>query len=181
MDAQRFLALEKPLGRNRPFGPFESSTVGRAQRIAIQNLAGEALNEVRAPWPGSLESIRRDLQLLHLAERQEPSIVASFLHQDLLDTSRPSEDSYSLLVVGEAAGNRWERTFTWYRPVREGGKGAPRFFSQLDWDEDGSTEVLLEVFGAEARWWAALSREGGRWTVHFQDPCGVPGAGEEER
>jgi hypothetical protein len=43
----------------------------------------------------------------------------------------------------------------------------------MDWDGDGEEEILLEVFGADARWWAALDRENGAWSIAFQDPCGA--------
>ena len=178
IDAQRFLALEKPQGMQRTFGTFEPLTIARAHRIAIQNLAGEALNEVGAQWPGSLEDIRQDFQVFLLPEEEGPSVVASFIHQDRLGVSPAPENAYSLLVLGEAAETRWQRTFTWFRPVSEEGKGAPRFFSHLDWDGDGFDEILLEVFGSESRWWAALGREAGEWRVTFQDPCGMPGTGE---
>ena len=174
IDAQRFLALEKAQGSQRPFGFLEPLTIARGHRTAVQNLAGEALNEVQAPWPGSLENIRQDFQVFRLPEEEGLSLVASFIHQDSLGVSPPPEDAYSLLILGEAAGTRWERTFTWFRPVGEEGKGAPRFFSHLDWDGDGSDEILLEVFGAENRWWAALGREAGEWRITFQDPCGIP-------
>ena len=84
-------------------------------------------------------------------------------------------EAYSLLIIGEPRGNRFERTFTWYRRVEEEGKGAPRLFSKMDWDGDGEEELLLEVFGECSRWWAALDKENGSWTLAFQDPCGTPG------
>ena len=86
------------------------------------------------------------------------------------------DDSYSLLVVGEPTSRQYNRTFTWYRRVGDEGKGAPRLFSWMDWDQDGDAEILLEVFGADSKWWVALERENGNWTVAFQDPCGTPEA-----
>jgi hypothetical protein len=86
------------------------------------------------------------------------------------------DESYSLLILGESLGTRFDRAFTWYRRVGDEGKGSPRFFSRMDWDGDGEEELLLEVFGADARWWAALDREDGSWTLAFQDPCGAPEA-----
>jgi hypothetical protein len=178
-EAQRFLALEEPLGHERAYGSFPSPTEPRAHRIAAQNLAGEALNQVGARWPGGLQNIRQDLQVVPLPEAEAPAVVASFLFQDSLVVSDAPEDAYSLLILGEPRGNQWERTFTWFRPVNEQGKGAPRFFSHLDLDGDPAHEILLEVFGEDSRWWAILDREGRGWTVALQDPCGQPrGEGE---
>ena len=173
-EAQRFLALGEGTGGDWPFGRYQSFVAERAHRNAIQNLAGVALNEVRAQWPAALQNIRQDLQLFLLPGDEAPAIVASFLFQDQMEVGPAPDPAYSLLVVGEPAGRQFDRTFTWFRAVEPEGKGAPRFFSSMDWDQDGDDEILLEVFGAESKWWAALDRENGSWTVAFQDPCGTP-------
>jgi len=181
-EAQRFLALEEDRGLNWPRGRFQIPTVERAHRTAAQNLGGEALNQLRAPWPTGLQNIRQDLQVFQLTYGEGLSVVATFLYQDQMVVGPAPDASYSLLILGEPRGNRFQRTFTWFRPVEEEGKGAPRFFSWMDWDGDGQEEILLEVLGTENRWWAALNREGGSWSLSFQDACGAPedGASTEE-
>lgn len=174
-EAQKFLALEESEGRRLNHGSIQLLPVERSHRIAALNLGGEALNELRAQWPAALQNIRQDLQVFQPGDRQTPSIAATFLFQDQLSTGLPPDDAYALLILGEYRGTRWERTYTWYRRVGDEGKGAPRFFSKMDWDHDGQEELLLEVFGADSRWWAALDMENGRWTLDFQDPCGAPG------
>jgi len=174
-EAQRFLALEGPLGQEWPYGLFQTRTEERSHRNAAQNLAGEALNQLRAQWPGRLQEIRQDLQVFQLPESQAPSVVATFLFQDQMEIGPAPAEAYSLLILGEPRGNRFVRTLTWYRRVEEEGKGAPRLFSKMDWDGDGEEELLLEVFGENSRWWAALDKENGSWTLAFQDPCGTPG------
>ena len=172
-------AVSRCGGRYRgawPFGRYQSYVAERAHRNAIQNLAGVALNEVRAQWPTALQNIRQDLQLFLPPRGETPAIVASFLFQDQMEIGPAPDPAYSLLVVGEPAGRQFNRTFTWYRRVADEGKGAPRFFSWMDWDQDGEDEIILEVFGADSKWWAALERENGNWTVAFQDPCGTPEA-----
>ncbi|MBT8396910.1 MAG: hypothetical protein KJN92_08080, partial [Gemmatimonadetes bacterium] len=138
---------------------------------------GEALNDLRAQWPGTLQNIREDLQVLRISDDQNPSIIGTFLFQDQMAVGPAPDPAYSLMILGELQGVRFTRAFTWYRRVGDEGKGAPRFFSKLDWDGDGEEELLLEVFGAESRWFAALEKEGGSWTLAFQDPCGAPGDG----
>ena len=173
--AQRFLALEGSMGEEWPYGLFQAQTVERSHRNAAQNLAGEALNQLRAQWPAALQNIRQDLQVFQLPTGQGPSVVATFLFQDQMGIGEAPGDSYSLLILGEPRGTRFERTFTWYRRVEEEGKGAPRLFSKMDWDGDGEEELLLEVFGEDSRWWAGLDKENGSWTLAFQDSCGAPG------
>lgn len=173
-DAQRFLALETAPDRQRPHRVFPTFSVERAHQNAAQNLAGETLNQLRAQWPPQLRDIRQDLQVFQFPDGEAPSVVASFLFRDQMGVGPAPDDAYSLLILGEPQGAGFDRTFTWYRRVGDEGKGAPRFFSWMDWDSDGEEEILLEVFGAEARWWAALDREDGRWSLAFQDPCGAP-------
>jgi hypothetical protein len=168
----RFLALEKPLGGGWLFGSLQLQEPSRALANAAQNLAGEALNQLRAPWPAALQDIRRDLQVIPMVGRPEPALVATFLFQDRLDIGPAPDEAYALLVLGEANRGRFQRTFTWFRRAGTEGKAAPRFFSSMDWDGDGQDELLYEVFGSESRWWLALKRTGEEWSVEFQDPCG---------
>jgi hypothetical protein len=160
-----------------PHGGFQTLAPDRQHRVAIQNLAGEALNELRAQWPEvSLQNTRQDLQVFRPGRDENPSVVGTFLIQDQMAVGPAPDAAYSLLVVGTPRGNRFFRDYTWYRRVGDNGKGAPRFFSKLDWDGDGEEELLLEVFGSQARWWAALDREGTTWSLVFQEPCGTPAA-----
>lgn len=173
--AERFLALEEGVGQGKPYGVFQDFAPEGEHRIGIQNLAGEALNELGAPWPSvALQNTRQDLQVFQAAPDATPSIVGTFLIQDQMAVGPAPDPAYSLLVIGTPAGTRYSRTYTWYRRVEEAGKGSPRFFSKMDWDGDGDEELLLEVFGAESRWWVALEREGRGWSLAFQEPCGTP-------
>jgi len=169
----RVLATDETFGQSWTFDPVRTPVLNRTLENAAQNLAGEALNQLRAPWPGALQNIRQDLQVLNLDRNPEPSVVATFLFRDTLGVGPTSDDAYSLLVLGEPAGSRFRRTFTWYRPAETDAKGAPRFFGSMDWDRDGEDEILLEVFGSATRWWAGLERTGESWEATFQDPCGV--------
>jgi len=174
VQADRFLALASGVVPGTHLGAVQNLEPTRAQRNAAQNLAGEALNELRAPWPPALQDIRRDLQVFQIRGHDGPGIAVTFAYQDELLPEPPGDEAYALFLLGEPAAGRLQRTFTWYRPVATEGKGAPRLFSWMDWDGDGRDEILLEVFGAQARWWAALGQEGDRaWSVIFQDSCGL--------
>jgi len=181
--AQDFLALEKAFGRSRPVKPFRPLRDQYDQRVASLSLATTAVPRVGAPWPPSLLDIRQDLRVFQLQAGEDPAVMATFLYQDRMSVGPAPGASYSLLVLGEptpSSGDaEFDLAYAWFRPVGAEGKGAPRFFSHMDWDGDGEAEILLEVLGAETRWWAALDRDGGRWTLAFQDPCGVPRGGGE--
>lgn len=174
--AQRFLALESETVMGPSFDEYQAFVPDRGHRIVAQNLGGEALNELRAPWPTALQNIRQDLQVFQLPGSEGPAVVATFLFQDQMAVQPAPDGGYSLMILGEPMGNRFRRTYTWFRSVGDEGKGAPRFFGRMDWDGDGEEEILLEVLGSENRWWAGLDRVGGgTWDASFQDPCGVAG------
>jgi len=75
--------------------------------------------------------------------------------------------------MGTRGDAGYQSVFTWYQRA-ENGKAAPRYFSHLDWDGNGSSEILLEVFGAQSRWYVGLAQRNGTWVRTFQDPCGAP-------
>ena len=182
-EAQRFLALEKAVGRTRPLAPFRPLRDQYDQRVGSLSLATAAVPLVGAPWPPSFLEIRQDLKVMELGGGVGPAIMATFLHQDQLRIAPAPDGAYSLMVLGEptreSGGADFDLAYAWFRPVGVDGKGAPRWFSHLDWDGDGEVEILLEVLGADSRWWAALDRSDGSWTLAYQDPCGAPrGAGE---
>jgi len=174
--AQRFLALERGLGIGYPFDSYRELTSVYDQRVASLNLGMEAIPLVGAPWPPSLLDIRQDLQILDLPGGEGPAVLATFLYQDQLRVGPAPDQAYALLVLGEPRGAGFALAYTWYRPVATEGKGAPRYFSRMDWDGDGQNEILLEVLGADSRWFAALDRGPEGWRTIFQDPCGTPGA-----
>ena len=121
------------------------------------------------------EYLKRPCRLVYMDE-EEPAIAATFLFQDRLTVSPTvGEGAYALFLLGTVGPQGYRRAFTWYHRAEDGGKGVPRYFNHLDWDGDGRSEVLLDVLGAERRWFAGLARSGAQWTRSFQDACG-PGA-----
>jgi hypothetical protein len=174
-DAQQFLALEENRGRVFPFVDFLQLSSVYDQRVASLNLGSQAIPRVGARWPTSLLDIRQDIQVFQLPGGEAPAVMATFLFRDQLVVGPAPDEAYSLLVLGEPRGSDFELTYSWYRPVSSAGKGAPRFFSRLDWDGDGDEEILLEVLGPEDRWFAALNRGADGWTLTYEDPCGSPG------
>jgi len=136
-------------------------------------MATEAIRQVGAAWPPSLVEARGDIQSFRMTDAAGPSVAATFLFGDRLAVAEPGAGAYSLFVMGTYEGGAYQTSYVGYRSAAQG-KGAPRYFAHMDWDGDGDTEVLLEVFGARARWFASLGQRGGGWVQTFQDPCGTP-------
>lgn len=176
-EAERFIALEPERVSGFGFGSFQTLSSVYDQRVASLNLGAEAIPLVGASWPASLLETRRDIQVFELPGAEAPAVMATFVHGDDLRVGPAPDSAYALMILGEPRGSTFDLAFTWYRKVGEGGKGAPRYFSRLDWDRDGDQEILLEVMGEEARWFAALNRGPDGWVLTYQDPCGDPGDG----
>jgi hypothetical protein len=171
--ADRFLALSDPEARHRPLGGFRVQPTDYAQRAGSIALATEAIRQVGAEWPTSLVEARGDIRSFRIGEAPGPSVAATFLLRDRLAVAEPGAGAYALLVLGSAEGGSYRPAYVGFRSA-DLGKAAPRYFGHLDWDGDGNTEILLDVFGARTRWFASLGQRGGAWVQTFQDPCGAP-------
>jgi hypothetical protein len=170
--ARRFMALPEAAADKRPYEAYHEYHHDYDQRVASLNLAGAAINQVGARWPTALLDARADIQAFRLADTD--AIAATFLLSDRLTVSEPGENAYSLFLIGTAAPGGYRNSYVAYRPVAEDGKGAPRYFDHLDWNGDGTPDILLDVFGARSRWFAGLADRGGQWVRTFEDPCGAP-------
>jgi hypothetical protein len=173
-NATQFLALPAGRAAQRGYEAHRPLDHTYEQRVASNRLAREVIPRVGAQWPPSVLEIRADMQAFQFQEAASPTIAASFLHQDQLRVGAAPDAAYSIFFLGELAGDEYQTSYVWYRPASDEGKGAPRFFDHLDLDGDGTAEVLLDVFGADSRWFAGLARRNGAWTTVFQDSCGQP-------
>ncbi len=176
--ASRLLALRSASGPARPFDTY--APVGIPDlRPATVALGSAAIEGTGAPWPPSITAARADIQGFGVAGQQADFAAITFLYADQLAVGEPADPgAYSLFVLGRRDPEGWTARYVAYRRADgPNGKGAPRFFGHLDWNGDGTPEVLLEVFGARTRWFEAVGLEGGRWVETFQDPCGLAPTG----
>lgn len=176
--AERLLAMPAADALGRGYEPYREVGHVYAQRVATLTIAQDAIREFGATWPtqGVLDA-RDHLQAFQLRNTPGEAIAATFMFEDELVVGPPGPRAYALFVIGEGSGEEYERSYWWYREVDTEGKGAPRYFDHLDWDGDGTDEILLDVFGASRRWFAALSYQDGAWARSFQDDCGSGSAG----
>lgn len=171
--ATRLLALRDDGAVARPFGDYRPLSHDYDQRVASLALGGEGIRRAGVAFPESLLESRADIQVFRAAANQEPIIAATFLEGDRLAVAAPGMGAWSIFVLGTAGSAGYEMAYLGFRPAGEQGKGAPRYFSHLDLNEDGSPEIVLDVFGSSSRWFATLSRRAGSWIQGFEDPCGT--------
>jgi hypothetical protein len=172
--AERLLALPSSVGRERGYGAFDPLDDAFAQRAATISWAGEAIPRNQATYPpNGLAAARQDIRVFRPLGAPGPAVAATFMYRDQLQVSPSPQGAYALFLLGSQRGGQYLEDFAWYSPSAGGGKRAPRFFDHLDWDGDGDTEVLVEVLGAERRWFASLAQRDGQWVQTFQDACGT--------
>lgn len=170
--ATRFLAVPEGAVADVTYADFQAVNHTYEQRVAGLGLASQALSRTGAIWPPSVLETRADMQAIPLDGDPSGAIAATFMYDDRLSITEPSSPrAYSLMVLGTGGPENYQLEHVWYRPVSEGGKAAARFFEQFDWDGDGQAEILLEVFGANARWAAALDRGPDGWATVFESGC----------
>lgn len=176
--ATRLLALPAPVANTREYGSYRTHSHDYDQRVGSLSLATAQIPRYGATWPpDGVLSTRQDIQAFQFVGAPSEAIAATFVFRDQLGVAPAPAGAYSLFVIGRLQDEEYAPTFTWYRSVDSDGKGAPRFFDHLDWDGDGTEEVLLDVFGAESRWFATLAQRGGSWVRTFQDSCGQTASG----
>ena len=170
--AQRFLALPASVASDRTYEPYQAHRHDYDQRVGSLNLALDAIPRLGAAWPpDGVLSARADIQTFQMVGAPAEAIAATFIYRDQLGVSAASPGAYSLFLMGHASEDGYEPDYIWHRSVDSEGKGAPRFFDHLDWDGDGTEEVLIEVFGAERRWFASLAQRSGTWVRTSEDSC----------
>jgi hypothetical protein len=172
-DAQRLLALPAADAGGYAYEPYVEHAHDYDQRVASLRIAGEDIRRYGAPWPSTrVLDIREDIQAFQPEGASAPWIAASFVNQDALAVASPGQGAYGLFVIGRPDGDEFVEAFSWFRSVETEGKGVPRYHDHLDWDDDGDSEILLDVFGATRRWFAALELHNGQWVRAFEDSCG---------
>lgn len=173
---RRFLAMPSGSNVGLPRGteppPTEST---RGMRINTLRLFGEQITANRARWPQDVAAARRDLQLLDLGRGNSAALASTFLFRDGLTVGAPAAGAYSMFILAENPAAAYNAEYVWYRRADQEGKGIPRLLDALDYDGDGGYELVLEVLGADDRWFAVVEEQTGTWTRSFQHPCGEPG------
>ena len=172
--AERVLALSAAEARGAPYGELRPLAHEYEQRVASLGFAQDAIPRLGAPWPaGGVLPTRQDIQAFQPLGTTQPTVAATYLVRDQLAIGPAAPGSYALFILAALAGGEYRETFEWYHAMDAGQKTAPRYFSHLDWDGDGAGEILLDVFGSDRRWYAALEQRDNGWVRTFESSCGA--------
>ncbi len=174
--SRRFLAFRKddPGPAHLP-GSYPGHQVTANLRAGSLAVSGAVIPRVEAPWPPSVQGAQQDLSVISFGDGTL-GFATSLLFGDRLEIGVPEPLGYSILAIGHRGSGTFQPLWSWYQRADRGGKASPRFAAAHDVRGTGEPDLLLEVFGAEARWWAIAGVGAAGWELVYQDACGTPAA-----
>lgn len=169
-DAREFLAMARTQAPEGRMIPGDSLVPERRMQVVGNIMAERALRARNAPLP-NWATARRQLFPFPVSETQDPGFTATFLVDDDLQVGN-DDVGYSLFIVyTPQAQTGYDTAYVDYTSYSASGKAAPRTIDFLDWNRDGSPELLLEVFGTRSSWFEAVGRVDDEWRRILQDRC----------
>src|SRR5690606_25004278 len=116
-------------------------------------LAERAIRARGAELPGNWAAALEQITAFPAGSSGGVAYTATLLVGDTLGTGL-DDAGYSLFFVFAPTPSQtgYDTVFVNFRSYPETGKAAPRVVDHLDWNRDGSPELLLQVYGVNATW-----------------------------
>jgi hypothetical protein len=163
-DVPQFLAFRQGLSPTVR-GEYSPPQINGSIRTYASIVAERLILQAGLPRPRSWQGAQRDLQAVEIAQGGNPEMAATYLVGDQLAVGAADPQGYSIFYLADYEQRRgYSPIYQEVRDYRQGGKAAPVLVDYLNWDQDEGQEILLQVFGEDQSWYAALSAKGGRWT-----------------
>lgn len=170
-EATEFLAMARtqaPDGRVMPGDP----AIDRRMQVLGPIMAERALRARGAQLPNWSNALRQIFPF-PISESRDLAFTATFLVDDELQVGNDTTGYSLFMVYTPEAQSGYDTAFVAYTVYPEEGKAARRVVDFLDWDRDGTPELLLEVYGTRNRWFEALGRTDDGWERTLQERCGA--------
>ena len=171
-EATEFLAMARtqaPDGRALPGDP----AVDRRMQVLGPIMAERALRARSAQLP-AWASATRQIFPFPVSASRDLAFTATFLVDDELQVGN-DDTGYSLFMVyTPEAQTGYDTAFVAFTDYPREGKAARRVVDFLDWDRDGTPELLLEVYGTRNRWFETVGRTEAGWEQTLRERCRVP-------
>lgn len=178
-EARAFLAIRREDAEAGAFGAGlprshlpDTGPVGDELRTAAEGLGRHLIPRTEIPWPPSIPGILQAWSV-EAVSPEAPVLGATFVFGGELDPGPLAGSGYSFLALASRTEDGdWIPDWLWYQPA-----GAPRATPVLlgsgPLRDDGGSDLLLEVIGAEDRWLQLLADRGDGLRPIHRDPCGV--------
>ncbi len=154
---------------------IEVATTRRMQVIG-PILAERLLRARNSQLPGNWQAAMRQILPFPVEGMPDPAFAASLLVGDELRVG-PDDNGFSLFFLAMPnAQAGYDTVYARYADYTAGGKLASRAIDFLDWNRDGSVELLLENYGADRAWFSAIGRRPEGWRRIYDGRCGAGSA-----
>lgn len=186
-ELDHFLAFRKDAVAPQPPRTPAAPALDGAMRNASWQIALREITSRNERQPRDWLRARAQISALAPGAGATPAFAATYLYGDILALGPPQDSAYSLLFLAEDRGPGFQPTYVWFRSYSGARKAAARLYDFLDWDRDGTAQIVLQVFGATRQWFAAVARRPQGWRLIYEDPCSPahrpdtitsPGSGE---
>ncbi|MBI4546270.1 MAG: hypothetical protein HY703_13825 [Gemmatimonadetes bacterium] len=168
--AQGFLALAKQHAPEpqRAAPPLQPDR----RMLLLAPIMAERLFRARgAPLPGNWARATAQILPLPLAGVRDPGLSATFLVGDSLGPGLDDAGASLFFVALPREQIGYDTAYVMFHDYARDGKAAPRVIDYLDWDRDGSIELLLEVYGTTHSWFEAVGYSAGAWRHLLHQRC----------
>jgi hypothetical protein len=168
-----FLAFRRGLAPESPLGEFSPPQIDPPIRRYASLLAERLVLQNGLPRPRSWPGAQRDVQALEVERGGQPEMAATYLVGDQLEVGPAERDGYAVFyIAGFETRSGYTPFYTDVRRYSEHGQGAPKLVDHADWNESGTQDILIQVFGRDQSWYEAVSRRPAGWERVFQgEPC----------
>lgn len=171
--AAEYLALPKRFAPDLHTS-VDSALARATRRMSIVGpiLAERMLRARSAGLPGNWQRAMQQAQAFPAEEGRDLAFAATFLVDDTLGPGFDDE-GYSLffIAVPDPGATGYDTAYVNFRDYPSTGKAAPRVIDFLDWDRDGSSELLLQVYGTQGSWFEAVGKVGDDWQTILELRC----------
>lgn len=172
-DATEFLGFRRGLEPSVQ-GEFTPLQITGSIRTYASIVAERLILQNGLPRPRSWQGAQRDLQPIEVMPGGHPEMAATYLVGDSLAPGPADPQGYSVFYLADYETARgYNPIYEEVHDYRSDGKISLKLVDYLDWDEDESPEVLLQVFRRSGSGYAVLGQRGEGWRKEWEGAiCG---------
>ncbi len=173
VDSPEYLAFRQGLAP-QVRGEFTPPQVTGPIRTYASIVAERLILQAGLPRPRSWAGAQRDLQPIDVMAGGHPEMAATYLVGDDLAVGQPQPEGYSVFYIADYETARgYMPVYSEIRDYRSTGKAAPRFVDYVNWTEQETPEIVVQVYGRAESWYELIAHRGGEWRKVWEgSACG---------
>lgn len=163
VDSPEYLAFRQGLAP-AVRGEFVPPQITGPIRTYASIVAERLILQAGLPRPRSWQGAQRDLQPIQVVPGGHPEMASTYLVGDDLAVGQPQPEGYSVFYIADYETARgYIPVYQEVRDYRSTGKAAPRLVDYVNWTQEESPEIIVQVFGRTQSWYEMIANRGGEW------------------